>query len=1361
MAVEYAGSMPSEAAKIRKVLQERFAEIENPSRLEKSLLEGAAREYREDKSSHAGRYPFELLQNAHDAHNKGAARSGTAWFVWTDTALLVGDSGAGFTVKDVEAITNWRTANKERDSNSIGHKGLGFVASYDLTDTPQIFTHHGVVFGFDAIEADRLHIPPLCRPLILDESDYGEDKSLIANLRKQGAKTVIRLPFRDPGVDRERSLLEVSESLRPEILLFMPKLKQVILESGSSRTHYRIQITKGKVGSGNLVRVFENDDEQTWLLYKTSAAPSKQVRASEYWSGGDAIEAAVAVPWNEGKPRRRDLTEPLCVYYPTEQTPDLGVLIHGDFCVQSDRTRIRHGKHENPINVEVLGLLQELMNELAIAIANKGREAAAAFLDCVGDGASTSQEFDEIRAVLLKPLKECQLIPVGERGLATPGDSWFFEATYSDESVGVAALMEMLKTGNFDGRTKIMNPHLVNENGRAAAEDLGSLRQDTEDLGGRANPKGAEFAKVIASFEAFADSLRFAGARSDFLDGLGDRAVVPSEDKRWRKPDTVFSTTSKIKADLDIFDVTLVRSGLKKHQSFLEELGVRRFGVDEAAEKFAEIAPTLIEPDDIETTEKLLTAMGAYWANNPKDCRAALEEHFLYNHTEYSPIRLSKGLRVNTRSATGTSTSTSDITDGVSLGHEFTGNRKLENLYKRNNTEQFLVLSKMPQIDQQKFVDFLNYLGFSSTPRMTYREQTSPRYHYYAGVVSRDVFRTEHALDFPKCKNGKYFHWVHTLEDLELLVEDPKPGSSKAILSLWGDIGKLSDTDIYQCTAHRESYNNKKHTSRGGLTYQQWMLAENRWVPFEGDFFRPDETWKKLTGPAKDLLPKAPSALHSGPVAASDYSKPSLRAIEQGLDFLQARHSATKPGLAGVADELMTHLPRAISDSGGKSWDQWFLGHQAGERVWIRSEKSADAVILWDLPIDIPDDLEKPVLQQPVLDISLMEDRYHTLKASATFKFRPKTQDKKFNGDSLLTEEQRAQIWVEASNLTKGDNDGWGELFKNLQWRSGGSLSLQRQGRNAQYPCQLYMDLSRKVPVLWFDESLRSQRAPKGLASHLLLLFPVAIGGDLGPKIQTIISSSFEESRELLGQHLNDLEEARKELGVSAPVSEEDLVDDMDEEFDIELETVDAEDQLSEENDPQPNVQSNDDSTETTISTGNTSPSRTRTTTAQRSSGSTPRSSLSQTKRDGVRRDDGPDDRSKMGKAGEQLVRDLMADHFGATDVEDVSEQDNLGYDIRCKIDGETRFIEVKSTRSTRDAFRLTQSEKEALEEFGNQFWVVFVTNVFEDQAGPRQAEIIRGLQDHVGSFIEVRKNPDHQVARNTWELCDPEILEI
>lgn len=116
---------------------------------------------------------------------------------------------------------------------------------------------------------------------------------------------------------------------------------------------------------------------------------------------------------------------------------------------------------------------------------------------------------------------------------------------------------------------------------------------------------------------------------------------------------------------------------------------------------------------------------------------------------------------------------------------------------------------------------------------------------------------------------------------------------------------------------------------------------------------------------------------------------------------------------------------------------------------------------------------------------------------------------------------------------------------------------------------------------------------------------------------------------------------------------------------------------------------------------------------------------------------------------------------FTVKDVEDVSEQDNLGYDIRCKIDDEIRFIEVKSTRSTTDAFRLTQSEKEALEEFGDQFWVVFVTNVFEDQAGPRQVEIIRGLHDYVTSFIEVHKNPDHQVARKTWELCEPEILEI
>ena len=217
---------------------------------------------------------------------------------------------------------------------------------------------------------------------------------------------------------RSRSLIEVSKSLRPEILLFMPKLKQVILESGSSRTHYRIQITKGKVGSGNLVRVFENDEEQTWLFSKSIAAPSKEVRSSEYWSGGEEIEAAIAVPWLAGKPHRRDATEKLCVYYPTDQTLDLGLLIHGDFCVQSDRTRLRLSKAEQVINATVLTMVTDLVNEAAVAIAARGRESAARFLDCLGGGDDATLDLRPLREHILDQLRDCQIVPVGEIGRA-------------------------------------------------------------------------------------------------------------------------------------------------------------------------------------------------------------------------------------------------------------------------------------------------------------------------------------------------------------------------------------------------------------------------------------------------------------------------------------------------------------------------------------------------------------------------------------------------------------------------------------------------------------------------------------------------------------------------------------------------------------------------------------------------------------------------------------------------------------------------------------------------------------------------------------------------------------------------------
>jgi hypothetical protein len=87
--------------------------------------------HREDdiRQSYTGRYPLELLQNAHDACSD-AHRVGTVEFVVTDTALLVANEGVPFDADRVISLTRHGSSEKLRDRarrRTIGYKGVGFT----------------------------------------------------------------------------------------------------------------------------------------------------------------------------------------------------------------------------------------------------------------------------------------------------------------------------------------------------------------------------------------------------------------------------------------------------------------------------------------------------------------------------------------------------------------------------------------------------------------------------------------------------------------------------------------------------------------------------------------------------------------------------------------------------------------------------------------------------------------------------------------------------------------------------------------------------------------------------------------------------------------------------------------------------------------------------------------------------------------------------------------------------------------------------------------------------------------------------------------------------------------------------------
>ena len=91
-----------------------------------------------------GRFLIELIQNAEDpsrqtSYKSFGQRSTRLIIVRTQTAVAVLNQGAPFTEKDIKAITSLGLSTKNPEI-SLGNKGVGFKAVFQVTDGPEIYS---------------------------------------------------------------------------------------------------------------------------------------------------------------------------------------------------------------------------------------------------------------------------------------------------------------------------------------------------------------------------------------------------------------------------------------------------------------------------------------------------------------------------------------------------------------------------------------------------------------------------------------------------------------------------------------------------------------------------------------------------------------------------------------------------------------------------------------------------------------------------------------------------------------------------------------------------------------------------------------------------------------------------------------------------------------------------------------------------------------------------------------------------------------------------------------------------------------------------------------------------------------------
>src|SRR5947207_3243485 len=79
------------------------------------------------RQDYTGRYPMELLQNAHDACAEGG-RPGDVRFHLSETALLVANQGVPFDEEHIDSLVSLGLSEKktvEGKRQTIGYKGIG------------------------------------------------------------------------------------------------------------------------------------------------------------------------------------------------------------------------------------------------------------------------------------------------------------------------------------------------------------------------------------------------------------------------------------------------------------------------------------------------------------------------------------------------------------------------------------------------------------------------------------------------------------------------------------------------------------------------------------------------------------------------------------------------------------------------------------------------------------------------------------------------------------------------------------------------------------------------------------------------------------------------------------------------------------------------------------------------------------------------------------------------------------------------------------------------------------------------------------------------------------------------------------
>lgn len=349
-----------------------------------------------------GRFLIELLQNAADAWRVAHADGSTCDLVVVideSPALMVGNKGAPFPARIVLESLGQIGLSSKQAGEAIGHKGIGFKSTLEVSVTPEIYStfldgEPALAVRFDAAEAcdvirsqtsewddwvaeqgefddDPLQAVPVLRyPSWVDSPP-----STVTELGSQGYDTVIRLPHSPEMGDLEPWLVKVRDALgdvSDQILVLLGRFNSVRIEN-------RVAGTTDEIAVSTQAGERSNDTmTDKVIITRNGACTSQWVRYQRQYADGAnlASEVTVAVRLDADDARLpvhahedSESSSPFHLFFPTRIGSGLPFLLHGYFEVDAARTGFYAGSAEQ--NQAILDALADLVIHVVSDLARR------------------------------------------------------------------------------------------------------------------------------------------------------------------------------------------------------------------------------------------------------------------------------------------------------------------------------------------------------------------------------------------------------------------------------------------------------------------------------------------------------------------------------------------------------------------------------------------------------------------------------------------------------------------------------------------------------------------------------------------------------------------------------------------------------------------------------------------------------------------------------------------------------------------------------------------------------------------------------------------------------------------------------